>query len=503
MKKILLMSTFIGLLSSSAFGMYESEGNRNPFQNLDYREVSNLRKIQIKYQPLMKEQGCAKNLDLEDNNDHSQKTHLRIEDYQSECLKHLQHVRNATIFRPAFQRLWSEGILFGFALIGSYIDPDSIGSSFMFHASIAGFGYTMNGAISSIGSYLKPPTHPVDDLEQQYVKEQCFIPKNLWPGIIEKLMIARQNPFEQREALNYLSFTLGLTLYKAERPIEDNIFKEEAISRILSRVDYFFMSYEPLKNPLDKATLRTNIKCFLQNLLGNTKEKPMPLFVHGVGGIGKTFFASQLIQWINEELPNSISEEAINITSPDELEGSESRPGAFLKVLRNKCLQRTRGSVVIMDEANWLNQSEFEAPAKRVFNGDLSKLSTDYFGKGIDGERIQLPMPPMLVFAAANQAIEEDNLRSRFAHFEFPRPKKEALREYALKIFQEQIKEREIGDSTKEDVLSVIQGKSDFREIKKFVPAYLNSSEEEKGEYKKYIRKTSSIINKKESSDKK
>jgi hypothetical protein len=493
-------------------------GGSSDLQNLDYYNVnSGLKKIQKKYKSLMEEQGCARNLCLDENEPpptqairfprlayiqdkiRSRLNPLRIASaslsklwtldeqidlltmYQNECLAHLQHMRNMVLLRPAFEAAMMTVLLGGTTALNNYFDPDSYGSSLSFYAALATCAYHANSAIRAGYAYYTPPPHPVDELEKRYVRNQCFIPNQLWPIIIEKLMVTRQNPNEQREALNFLSFTLGLTLYKPDRPlIAGETSTDERIDTILKRVKTFFEDYEPFKIPLDKYKIRANINFFLQNTFGKGQHQLRPLFMHGSGGIGKTHFAVKLVEWIEEMFPQSISYEFINITSPEELEGSASRPGAFVRVLRNKCSQRTKASVVVMDEATWLNKPPFvEGPAKRVFNGDLSTLQTTYFGTSGDGREIQLPMPPMFIIGAANVPIEDENLRSRFDQVEFPMPKEGALRRYAREFFQKQDQENIMDIPTATDKLyKAIQGIGSFRAIQSFIPAYMEALRE-------------------------
>ncbi len=193
---------------------------------------------------------------------------------------------------------------------------------------------------------------------------------------------------------------------------------KQARKLLSTKIDQFFENYEEL-DPKQKNDLKKNAQRFLGQLLGEHKS-PRYLYLVGPGGIGKTHFARQMVQWFEEICPNALNLQELAISAAEELEGNASRPGAFLRVLRNQYQAGKRGSMVFMDEANWLNEPSFEATSKRVFNGAQSKLSTSYFGTGVDGTGVQLNVPPMLVIVASNNEIKEPALKSRFDCINFP-----------------------------------------------------------------------------------
>ncbi|MBA3813214.1 MAG: hypothetical protein H0X26_01785 [Alphaproteobacteria bacterium] len=495
MKKLFLV-VCVNTICWGAFAGGEGGSSQgNPPGNLDYNEGSNLKIIQKKYRPLIEKMGCSHNIDPPSDKEEKQEIQsiqlLSEEDeeslkaYKAECLAHLAAVRRHTILRPAYEA-GALVVLMGGATT-YLLGPDSYGGSI---SILSGLYYLMDGVRAGYNLY-KKPTHPVDDLEKEYVQKQCFIPNPLWPVIIEKLMVARQNPFEEKRALDFLSFTLGLTIYEPkpslylrdednnDLPLDKGILKKDLIERrikqgIISKVDQFFKKYQPFEeDDLSLSLLKANIRLFVKSLMGKGTQ-PKPLFLYGEGGIGKTHFAKQLVDWIQALLPMSVSYEPLIITSAAELEGGDTHPGAFLKVLRNQCRQRTRGSVVTMDEANWLNDKEYEAPAKRVFNGDFSKLSTTYFGVGVEGEGIKLPVPSKLVLVSSNNPIEEKYLKSRFGHIKFPMPLPEALFSYAAELFETLANEEEIELTLDKEKLKTAIQKYEcksFRDIENIVPA--------------------------------
>jgi hypothetical protein len=159
-----------------------------------------------------------------------------------------------------------------------------------------------------------------------------------------------------------------------------------------------------------------------------------------------------------------------------------------LRVLRNQCQAKKKGSMVFMDEANWLNEPPFEATSKRVFNGAQSKLTTCYFGTGIDGTGVKLDVPPMLVIVASNNEIKEPALKSRFDCIDFPMPTEAALQNYAGQLafaheLADEIENFKNGDQIAENyrgkLLEAIKQATNFREIESIVPAKMVEWEEE------------------------
>lgn len=128
-----------------------------------------------------------------------------------------------------------------------------------------------------------------------------------------------------------------------------------------------------------------------------------------------------------------------------------------------------------MDEASWLNKDDIISPAKRVFNGNLSRLSTSYFGGGLEGFGINLKMPPALIFVASNEEIKDPALKTRFDVIEFPSPKKETLIRHAQEIAaQDKLIQSLHLDTNQFDFGKWLEqsGANNFRDIEsKIVPA--------------------------------
>ncbi len=366
----------------------------------------------------------------------SEMAHGLDSDYENACLEQLQSARHDAITARARE----SSVLFVLQLIATYfavdlLGGDSFGGSFGIFNTLYSSTYLVRDVIRSAFNVYSPPAHPLNALEESFAVNQCFIPKDLWAIITEKFMLARQNQFQQREGMNFLEFALGLTIYKPHAIASLNEDAAWSVTKELhARVDFFFKDYETGDGKKSLWHLKINIHKFIQSLLSHNGEAPRYIGLYGPGGIGKTRFVNDLCTWIEQLMANSVHFENLVISSAEELEGSAQRPGAFLRVVRNQLMANKRGSLVLMDEATWLNKEDMISPAKRTFNGDQSRLSTSYFGDGVDGTGITLELPPMLMFVALNEKVADKPLRDRFDFIEFPLPSKEALSLHAQKI---------------------------------------------------------------------
>ena len=373
--------------------------------------------------------------------------------YEQACINNLRAAHRWILTAPARRNLTLLGLFIGAAGVTTYyLGADSFGGSFSVFAVVFNSVHQLRSTMDSLYNLAFPPAHPLNPLEERFAKTQCYIPKALWPMIIEKFMLARQNQFEQRRAMEYIEFALGITTYKPKPELQLTQSKlAQVTSALHSNIDTFFRDYEyrsqkespaaakepvevkaaaPAKEAIEAPSLsdfccilKINTDKFIQSLVDNKSPAPRYIYLFGPGGIGKTHFVQKLCSWIEQFLPGSIQFEDLVITAANELEGNEGRPGAFLRVLRNQLLSNKRASVVFMDEATWLNNDGMISPAKRVFNGDQSKLSTTYFGAGVEGAGINLAMPPMLIFCAGNEDIKDKALDSRFDKPRYPLPK--------------------------------------------------------------------------------
>ena len=176
----------------------------------------------------------------------------------------------------------------------------------------------------------------------------------------------------------------------------------------------------------------------------------------------------------------------LHITSPEELEGNDKRSGVFLNILRNQCTERRRGSVVVLDEASFLNSENFISPSKRVFNGTFTQLKTTYFGTGIDGSGVTLKVPPILLLATNNEEITDPALKSRFDVINFPNPKPESLLSYSRELISLDSLSKKIpgllNSTTQigvpnyaEELELAIRELQSFRDVQAKIPVLLNN----------------------------
>lgn len=353
--------------------------------------------------------------------------------YEHACSNRLRSARRWAITEPARESLTLLALLTGAAIATNKgAGEESVGGSFSIFAAIFNGVYLLREAINSGFNLAFQPQSALTRLETRFALNQCFIPKALWPAIIEKFMLARQNPFEQRKCMDFIEFTLGLTTYKPKPPLPlQETSALEVIAELHRRIDQFFNDYNDTSDGECCRMLKVNIAKFVFDLLNNSQTSRY-IYLCGPGGIGKTYFVHTLCSWIEELLPGAVQYDNLVITSAEELEGSSQRPGAMLRVLRNQLIANKRGSVIFMDEATWLNHDGMISAAKRVFNGDQSTLSTSYFGSGIEGTGITLKMPPMLIFVASNDEIKNPALKSRFDTIKYPLPKEDTLATHAL-----------------------------------------------------------------------
>lgn len=233
---------------------------------------------------------------------------------------------------------------------------------------------------------------------------------------------------------------LDLTVYKTPPLLELDMNVLPGIMKTLwYKIDKFFSDYQTEDTDI-ALMIKLNIERFLRLLINeNPIVKPRYIHFYGIGGIGKSRLIMKISKWINQLIPNAIYTDInITVSGVNELEGMESYsnhcPGVFLNVLRGQLASNRRASLICMDEAQWLSKESDIPAVKRIFNGDLSTISTKYFGSSINGGNYTFKVPPMLIFVANNQPIKDEALASRFDSIEFPHLKKESMIKIAQKI---------------------------------------------------------------------
>lgn len=470
----------------------------SPYHEIRYHEAFEQDEIYKKYEELMYALGCDQNIFLDKNGDkpflrrkknsdinnqdflYKNQIESEIEKFQKDCLAQLNRVRFMVLAEPGIQ----SGMYIGFsglaALVTIYLmGKDSAGGSYSGYSAIFSAAYELGGLGKSLYNLIFLPNNSLESLENYFAKNKCFIPRILWPKIINAFIDARQTDLFKEKSINFLKFSLGFTIYK--KPIK-NLFKNyqfivDIKNELDQRIDKFFQEYE-IDHALDSLMrIKINISKFIDCLVDKKNKPSRYIYLHGLGGVGKTHFVQTLASWIEELLPGMIYYQDLVINSIVELEGDAQMPGAFLKVLRNQTMESKVGSIIMIDEATWLNDVVMVSAAKRIFNGDRTRLSTAYFGMDIDGSSVSLDLPPMLIFVASNEEMTDLALASRFDIINYPMPNKSALVNYAYKISENSSILHERGCSVAyEDIVAwieTIESKNmNFRYVSGNVEAY-------------------------------
>src|SRR3990167_872735 len=404
--------------------------------NLNYRDAFNQNKIHTKFKNLLEGLGCAHNVfsDYEATFATDLINPLELRAYQDACIKKLTTARRWAITESARENLTLVMLLFGATLTTVKLAGKE-GGTFSVFAGLFNSVYLLHEVVSSGYDLLFQPSHPLNELEQCFAKNQCYIPQELWPIIINAFMTARQNKVDQGKALSFLEFTLGLNLFKPLPKFQRHgINVSNIINSLHERIDNFFRDYNEV-NLNDLKLIKVNCAKYILSLFDRTQLRPRYIILQGPGGIGKTHFMQKLSSWIMELVPESTHYEDVVISSPQELEGNSTHPGILLQILRNQIANNKEGSIVFMDEALWINDKQMRGSIKRVFNGNFTKISTAYFGTNIKGTTVALDAPPMLICLASNNAaIEDPATAGRFDIIKFPYPSQATLVNYAYQL---------------------------------------------------------------------
>jgi hypothetical protein len=463
---IVSMSLFFVLQNQVVLSRSDS-GSDDPFAHIQYSQVFDQTSLYKKYRTLMYKLGCAENVfasqadadSITKKADDSLNQSVSINKYtilpfdpisdakelaafEKECIQRLNNARRISIMTPTVEGLSNLAFM---GIVGASINGidkvspgifgDSVGQTSL--GALLTALYTLKGIMGAGYNLIYWPDNSLEDLENHFAKNKCYIPKALWPKIEKEFIAARGDLYHREQHTHFLRFALGFTVYKLKPTItfKYEMSVEDIKNELNKRIDTFFGDY---KNNLDINYIKINVAKFVDVLTNNdesiTPQAPRYLYLYGSGGIGKTHFVQTLSDWINELIPTSVGFEEVIINSSIDLEGSENSPGTFLKALRNQLIQNKRGSVIMMDEATWLNSGGMVSPAKRIFNGDRSKLITSYFGSNMDGTGVSLEIPPMLIFVASNEAIADPALESRFDTVFYPAPLQERLITYGINI---------------------------------------------------------------------
>ena len=453
---IIRSSIFLSLLSLVA--RVDSSPFFDPYISIQYSKAFDQQALYQKNKNLMYRLGCAKNVfksqaqqgrilvheNISGNYDFDANlsgvvSAQEIIDFEKSCMNILNSARRNALAEPvvdAAGEIAFTGLL-AFALKNA-IAGDSVGGSMSLFSSIVTSLSILKNSLRPLYNLTAWPDNSLKILEDHFAKNKCYIPAVLWPKIIAEFALARIYKTSAERHTNFIDFALGFTVYKPKPLIifKDDMSLQDVKNELHKRIDDFFADYTGIT---DITYIKINVSKFIDALVERDASKAVEqgsryIYLYGPGGIGKTHFVQTLANWIDELIPVSVRFEDLVISSPHDLEGNSELPGAFLKVLRNQLIQNKRGSILIIDEATWLNDPYMISSAKRMFNGDRSKLITSYFGSNIDGTGVSLELPAMLIFVASNDPIIDPALASRFDTVYYPAPTEPALVAHAINI---------------------------------------------------------------------
>jgi hypothetical protein len=453
--KKLIPFIFGGVICFSVDRIVAKDAIACPYDTVRYHEAFDQEALYKKYEKLMHQMGCASNVFFEQDDSLAvlkrelkskqsffldKQVFAEFEQYQKDCINQLNRVRYIALAEPGIE----SGIyisLMGLAALVTIgiMGKDSVAGSYGAYSAIFSAADKLGGLGKSLYNLVSLPNNSLESLENYFAKNKCFIPKILWAKIINAFIDARQSDTLKEKNINFLKFALGFTLYKSQFKTFLKNYQSviEIKDELNQRIDNFFSKYNVNNAYDDLVYIKINVSKFIDSLFDKNSKPSRYVYLHGLGGIGKTHFVQTLAAWIDELLPEVVHYQDLIVTNMSELEGDIERPGALLKVLRNQIVGSKIGSIVMLDEATWLNDQEMVSSAKRVFNGDRTRISTAYFGAEVDGSAVKLDMPAMLIFVASNDELVDPALASRFDIVHYPTPSKEALINYAYKITQE------------------------------------------------------------------
>ena len=228
----------------------DSSSSQDPLAHINYRDAFNQTKIYERFKNLMVALGCAENVFSEliehDAKDIKQPHPVIQKAYELACLRKLQSARRWAITEPARESMTLLGLLTCAAIAtNTMLDKESMGGSFSVFAAIFNGVFLLRDTIRSGFNLAFQSQSALTRLEEQFAKNQCFIPNALWPAIVEKFMLAKQNPFEQRKCMDFIEFTLGLTTYKPKPSLQKHATTAQAVIQELhTRIDQFFSDYD-------------------------------------------------------------------------------------------------------------------------------------------------------------------------------------------------------------------------------------------------------------------
>lgn len=434
------------IFSISFFLVANSGAVEDTYNGILYNFAFNQENIYKDHKYLLKALACSENIFPDETNEplpiyEQHKLKEEIQKFENNCINRLYSEQKIALFRPGalYSKKVFASLVYSYA-INKFLDRNSYGSgkfNSLFLNDLIGTIFELLEALKK--RFITIPENSLGYLEEMFAINKCYIPRQLWGRITKEFMLARNDFYSRDKHVNFLEFTLALTTYKTKPEIryKDNLSIEEIKQELNRRIDIFFTQYNEI-DPQSLAYIKLDVSKFIDSLVNNNNKSPILksryIFLYGLHGIGKTHFVQKLSEDINELISNSVLYTDLVINSNAELEGKEETPGVFLKVLRNQLLQNKLGSIIVIDEATWINNRNMIDASKHVFNGNRSRLTTTYFGTEFEDTGISIKIPPMLIFITNNENINDPALESRFDIVNFPKPNQQSLINYAYML---------------------------------------------------------------------
>ena len=183
-------------LYANGFGTTSSD----PFNNINYQQAFDCHELEKKFGTFIE------NL----KNNAQGVSQKEIEAYQKASLAQLRSARRHCLTKDARNELTY--LLVNIAAVAAtmrFLPKDSMGGSFsIFHAAM-GSAYTLPSIIQTVYNFTFSPANSLEDLENHFALEKCFIPEMLHSTIIQKFCTARTNQFEHKHPSIFLNLPLA------------------------------------------------------------------------------------------------------------------------------------------------------------------------------------------------------------------------------------------------------------------------------------------------------
>lgn len=465
---------------------YQEITAADPYVSIRYGNAFDQQAANTKHRSVVKRLRCDENVLYDDQDQQvtpdNPLTTAELEQYEKDCLQPLAKARFKALAEPGIVASTQLAVDITAGLVGIYILGSDIGKGLSGFVLIQDCAQQMPKIAQTGYNLISRPDNPLSRLEDRFAKNKTYIPNALWPRIIQAFTEARTNGFTREKQMEFLDFALDITSYRPKPTIEfkNDMTLQDVKAEIRHRINQFFSNYQACDATV--SDIDRNVSKFIDTLADNATQAPRYLYLCGMGGIGKTHFVQELSKWINELMPNSIQFEDFTLQSKDELEGNAQKPGIILNVLRKQLRNNKHGSIIMIDEATWLNDPTMIDASKRTFNGNCTKISSKYFGT--DGNEISFKAPPMLIVLANNETIKDDALATRFDTVNYPTPTKKTLLSYAFSKAHQSTRLKELACPVDERAITSwvqnLQGKeNNFRHIQGGVERLLEEKQKQ------------------------